>query len=117
MYFIQSYGTDDQSYRCVIEKVHESFPNIQVSRMGVQKIIKKFLTTGSVKNLKKQKKSYDEDDAATLLVLESVQDQPKPSLRRRLLQLGISKPHIERIFFRILKGRQYCQNKCMIITG
>jgi hypothetical protein len=57
MYFIQSYGTDDQSYRCVIEKVHESFPNIQVSRMGVQKLIKKFLTTGSVKNLNRKNRT------------------------------------------------------------
>jgi hypothetical protein len=38
----------------IITKFNEKFPNTYVSRMGVQKLIKKFLKTGSMTNLQKK---------------------------------------------------------------
>lgn len=91
IYFIHCYGTGEQSYRCVNE--NEEFPYIQVSQMVVHKL---FISSESVTNLKKQNKTYDEEDAATFLVLESVQGQPKSSPMRWSLQMG--KSDIQRIF-------------------
>lgn len=96
IYLIQCYGRG-KSIRYVIEKFNEKFPDIYVSRMGAQKLIKKFLRTGTVLNAKKTKRMHNEDDAATLLILDSVHQDPTLSLRKRSLRLGISKSHIQRV--------------------
>lgn len=97
IYLIQSYGMGDKSYRYIIEQFSEKFPGVHVSRMGVRKLVEKFLHTGSVTNLKKQKVTHNEEDAASLLVFDSVENQPRLSLRKRSLQIGVSKSHIQRI--------------------
>lgn len=89
IHLIQCYGNGDFSYRYVIEKFHERFPNVPVTKWAVCKLVKKFRETGSVLNLKKVKKSYNEDDAATLLVLQSVREDPILSLRKRATQLQV----------------------------
>lgn len=97
IYLIQCYGMGDKSYRYIKEEFNEKFRGVNISRNGIRKLVKKFLKTGSVINLKKKKIVHDEEDVATLLVLDSVEDNPKLSLRRRSLQIGISKSHIQRI--------------------
>ncbi|MGH9701418.1 MAG: hypothetical protein ACRD52_18410 [Candidatus Acidiferrales bacterium] len=73
----------------MIEKFHEKFPNVPVTKWAVCKLVKKFHETGSVLDFKKVKKSYNEDDAATLLVLQSVRENPIMSLRKRAMQLQV----------------------------
>lgn len=97
IYLIQCYGTGGKSYRYIRQEFNEKFPEVAVSFNGIKKLVKKFLETGSVTNLKKKKIIHNEEDAATLLVLDSVEDNPKLSLRRRSLQIGVSKSHIQRI--------------------
>lgn len=97
IYLIQCYGIGEKSYRRIAEEFNAKFPEVTVSRMGIRKLVKKFLETGSVLNLKKKKIVRDEDDASTVLILDSVQDNPKLSLRRRALQLNMSKSHIQRV--------------------
>lgn len=89
IHLIQCYGNGDFSYRYVIEKFHERFPNVHVTKWAVCKLIKKFRETGSVLDLKKVKKKYNEDDAATLLVLQSVRESPILSLRKRARELQV----------------------------
>jgi hypothetical protein len=43
-------------FRHINTKFNEKCPNTYVSRMGVQKLIKKFPKTGSLTNLQKKKK-------------------------------------------------------------
>lgn len=97
IYLIQCYGKGDKATRRVIEEFNQKFPDIYISKCGAQKLIKKFLITGSVLDVKKIKVDRNEDDASTLIVTDSIQNNPKLSLRRRSLQLGISKTHIQRI--------------------
>lgn len=59
--------------------------------MAVHKLAKKFKETGSVLDVKKEKKKYDQNDAATLLVLTSVAENPKLSLRNRARHLEVVK--------------------------
>jgi tRNA-dihydrouridine synthase len=51
--------------------------------------VRKFLGTGSILNVKKIRKHLDENDAASVLVFHSVEENPQMSLRNRVLQTGI----------------------------
>lgn len=64
----------------------------------MRKLIKKFTETGSVIDVKKTKKTYDENDAATLLAVGSVVDDPKLSLRKRAQRLHVSKSLLQKVF-------------------
>lgn len=57
----------------------------------------KFDNTGDVKDIKKQKRIHNENDAATLLAIDSARNEPKKSLRKRSLDLNVSKSHLQRI--------------------
>lgn len=48
--------------------------------------------------LKKQKKKYNEDDAATVLAVNSILESPKLSLRKRSRRLQISKSLLQKIY-------------------
>lgn len=67
---------------------------------ALRNLIEKFERTGSVHDIKKRKRTHDEEDAATILALDSVEARPKLSLRKRSAQLDnlISKSHLQRIF-------------------
>lgn len=88
---IQCYGNGDVSYNCAIDKFHERYPNVPVTKWAVCKLVKKFRATGSVVDIKKKKKIYNEDDASTRLVLQSVRENPTLSLRRRATELQLFK--------------------------
>lgn len=98
IYLIQCYGTGEECYRVVISKFNRKYPGVSISNGGAKKVVTKFLTTGSVSNIKKRRKLFNEDDAASLLALHSVREAPRTSLRRRALEVGISKSHLQRIF-------------------
>ena len=98
IYLIQCYGTGDKCYRAVISKFNRRYPEVRVSHVAVRKLVRKFLETGSVLDIKRSRKGLNEDDAASVLALHSVTETPKLSLRRRALQIGISKSHLQRIF-------------------
>jgi hypothetical protein len=51
--------------------------------------VRKFQGTGSILNVKKIRKHLDENDAASVLVFHSVEENPQMSLRNRVLQTGI----------------------------
>lgn len=98
VYLVQCYGTGESSYSFVIEKFNQRYPNLYVSKMGLHKLLRKFQRTGSVANLKRNKKTYDQNDAATLIVLQSVADNPTVSLRNRAQELDVvKKSHIGNI--------------------
>lgn len=97
IYLVKCYGIGNVSYKYAIEVFNEKYPDVKVTRKAVRKLIYKFDSTGDVKNIKKTKKQLNEDDAATLVVLDSVQEHPRWSLRKRSINLGISKSHIQRI--------------------
>lgn len=99
VYLVQCYGLGSVSYRHVIEEFNNKYPGVHVTRNAVAKLVKKFEKTGSVANIKQEKKSYRyDDDAASALALNSVEEHPKQSLRRRSLQLGICKSLIQQIY-------------------
>lgn len=98
IYLIKCYGIGDVSYRYAIDLFHEKFPNTAVSRQSLRKLVNKFNETGSVLDVKKPKKKYNEDDAATLLAINSIIDNPKLSLRKRSQRLEVSKSHLQRIY-------------------
>lgn len=97
IYCIQCYGIGDSSFPVVIRKFSEKFPHTVLTQSTASRLVKKFLETGSVLIIKKQKKTYDEDDAATLLVSDSIQQAPKKSLRKRSDELGVSKSLVQKI--------------------
>lgn len=97
IYCIQCYGIGDSSFPVVIRKFSEKFPHTVLTQSTASRLVKKFLETGSVLNIKKQKKTYDEDDAATLLVSDSIRQAPKKSLRKRSDELGVSKSLVQKI--------------------
>lgn len=97
IHLIQCYGLGEASYAYVINKFHERFPTVAISVNGLKKLVKKFTETGSVQNLKKKKLVHDHEDAATLLVLDSVNTDNQLSLRKRSTELSISKSHMQRI--------------------
>lgn len=98
IYLVQCYGKGEKCYRQVIQEFNEKFPNVYVPETTCRKIILKFLSTGSVLRIPRQKKRYDENDASTLLVLRSVEEHPKFSLRRRAENLQfVKKSQIQKI--------------------
>ncbi|KAL1509296.1 hypothetical protein ABEB36_004058 [Hypothenemus hampei] len=98
IYLIQCYGIGEVSYNYAIHKFNEKFPDIPVCVNTLRNLVHKFENTGSIQNVKKKKKPHDEDDAATLLAVDSVFREPKLSLGRRASQLNLSKSHLQRIF-------------------
>lgn len=103
IYLIQCYGKGNKAIRLVVEEFNQKFPDIYISNRGARALVKKFLSTGSILDVKKKNKARDDDDAATLLVMDSVRNYPKLSLRRRSVHLGISKSLIQKI----LKQRKF----------
>ena len=97
IYLVKCYGIGNISYRHAIELFNEKYPAVEISRQSLKKLIRKFDLTGDVKNLKKPKKTYNEADVATMLVMESVTEHPKTSLRNRSLEINISKSEIQRV--------------------
>lgn len=97
IYLIQCYGKGNKAISRVVEEFNQKFPNIYISNRGARKLVKKFLLTGSVLDIKRNKTVRDEDDAATLLIMDSVRNYPNLSLRRRSLALDISKSLIQKV--------------------
>lgn len=91
VFIVQCYGSGDCSYRYVAEEFRRKFPGVYVSKVGVHKLVKKFQRTGSVVDIKKEKKQYNEDDACTVLILQSVNENPLLSLRNRAKDLEVVK--------------------------
>lgn len=97
IFVIQCYGLGQVSLQFVKEQFTEKY-GIRLSKMGISKLIKKFEVTGSVLDKKKRKKPLDEDDAATLLALDSINEDHRLSLRKRATYCGIGKTHLQRIY-------------------
>lgn len=100
VYLVQCYGTGEASYNFAIQKFQQKFPNVHVCVNALRNLVQKFERTGSVHDIKKRKRIHDEEDAATILALDSAENYPKLSLRKRSIQLRqfISKSHLHRIF-------------------
>ena len=108
IYLIKCYGIGEVSYKFAIEMFNRKFPGIHVSVNALRNLVRKFDKTGDVKDVKKTKNKFDENDAATLLVLDSVDNNPRLPLRERAEQIGgISKSHIHNI----LVGNKFCAFK------
>lgn len=98
IYLVKCYGIGNVSYQYAIQLFHQKYPDVRITRQAATKLIKKFDRTGDVKDTKRLPRQYnDEEDAATLVILNSVQEAPKLSLRKRSENLRISKSHIQRI--------------------
>jgi hypothetical protein len=89
-YLIQCYVTNDLCYREVINKFNEKYPKTTTSYVAVRKLVKKLVETGSIRNVKKIRKHLDENDAASVLVFHSLEENPQMSPRNRALQNGIA---------------------------
>lgn len=98
VYLIQCYGIGERSINMVIALFNEKYPNTAINKATAWRLIKRFLTTGSVHYKKREKKAYDETDAGTLVALNSVDAYPKMSLRNRSVNTNISKTHLQRIY-------------------
>lgn len=98
VYVIQCYGTGERSINMVIALFSEKYPNTAINKSTAWRLIKRFLTTGSIHYKKKDKKAYDETDAGTLVALNSIDADPKMSLRNRSVNTNISKTHLQRIY-------------------
>lgn len=98
IYVIQCYGIGEYSLREVVRMFNLKYPNSVLLKSTAMRIIKKFLKTGSVQNIKKKKKIYDQDDAAAIIAIDSVQENPKTSLRKRSSNINISKSQLQRIY-------------------
>ena len=72
--------------------------HIYLAKTTARRIITKFLRTGSVLNTKKKRKTYDDNDATTVRALNSVEVNPRHSLRKRQRKTNISKSELQRIF-------------------
>lgn len=106
IYVIQCYGVGEISIPAVIRLFNLKFPDKILVKSTVSRLIKKFLTTGSVHDIPKKKNQFNEDDVSTMLAKDSVREQPKLSLRQRSAQIGISKAHLQRIY-KAIKVKPY----------
>lgn len=99
IYIVRSYGLGhEKSYMAVLREFHEIWPAVSLTDKGLKKIVIKFMRTGSVLNKKREKKKYNEDDAVTVMTMDSVRNFPKLSLRKRSSQIGnVSKSLVEKI--------------------
>lgn len=99
IYLVKCYGTGQVSYKYAIQLFNEKYEDVSVSRQALKKLIKKFDETGSVANKKKPRKVYnEEDDAVTIMAVQSVADNPKKSLRQRASELNISHSLLQTIY-------------------
>lgn len=98
IYLIQCYGIGELSIPAVIRLFNVKFPNTVLVQSTASRLVKKFLTTGSVHNIPKKKKNFDEDDISTVLAMDSLREQPKLSLRKRSEQTLISRSHLQRVY-------------------
>ena len=98
VYLVQCYGTGEASYNFAIHKFQQKFPDVHVCVNALRNLVQKFERTGSVQDVKKRKRVHNEEDAATILALDSVERSPKLSLRKRSARLNFSKSHLQRIF-------------------
>jgi hypothetical protein len=98
IYLIQCYGTGKSSMQYVLAEFNEKYPNTVLTICKAWRLVKAFLKTGSVINEIRPKKKYDEDDAATLVAVDSLIGNPKLSLRKRAGDTGISKSLICKIY-------------------
>jgi hypothetical protein len=97
IFIVKCYGLGNVSYDYVSNTVNEKF-GMRVSNTAVRKLIRKFDQTGSVLTSIKKKTILNEDNAATIVALDSVGESPQMSLRNRSNVLQISKSHLQRIF-------------------
>lgn len=97
IYLIKCYGIGEVSYGHAIELFNIKYPGVYVSINSLRKLVRKFDQTGQVTDKKKIKMEHNENDAASLLVMESVRNDPKMSIRKRSTELEVSKSHIQRI--------------------
>lgn len=98
IYVVQCYGLGEIALREVVRRFNERFPSTNLTRMTAMRIVKKFLATGSVLNVKKEIKKHDENDAATIVAIDSVEEHPRLSLRERSRNLNVSKSELQRIY-------------------
>lgn len=98
IYLVKCYGLGNVSYNYAIHLFNERYPNVAVSRPALKKLINKFDQTGSVANKKKVCKKYDDDDAVTIMALESVAENPRKSLRTRASELNVSHALLQTIY-------------------
>ncbi|KAF2887905.1 hypothetical protein ILUMI_18269 [Ignelater luminosus] len=71
IYLVKCYGIGNVSYKYAINVFNKKYPVLHVSIPALINLLKKFNATGDVKDEKRKLKKYDEDDAATLVVLDS----------------------------------------------
>lgn len=58
IYIVQCYGLGyETSYMAVVRKFHEIWPDVSLTDKTVKTIVMKFMTTASVLDIKKRKKS------------------------------------------------------------
>jgi tRNA-dihydrouridine synthase len=88
-YLIQCYVTNNLRYRKVINKFNEKYPKTTISYVAFRKLVKILVETGSIRNIKKIRKHIDENDAASVLVFHSLEENPQMLRRNRALQSGI----------------------------
>ncbi|KAF2891218.1 hypothetical protein ILUMI_14954 [Ignelater luminosus] len=86
IYLVKCYGIGNVSYKYTISVFNKKYPVVHVSIPALINLLKKFNATGDVKDEKRKLKKYDEDDAATLVVLDSVHQN-----RKHLLENGLYK--------------------------
>lgn len=98
IYLIQCYGIGELSIPEVIRRFNMKFPNRVLVKSTVSRLVKKFVTTGTVHNILKKKKNFDEDDVGTVLAMDSLRENPKLSLRKRYEETRVSKSHLQRIY-------------------
>jgi hypothetical protein len=100
IYLVKCYGIGDVSYQYAINLFHQKYPDVAVTKMTLKKLIAKFDETGSVVDKKKIRKVYNENDAVTIMALQSVEDNPRLSLRQRAAELTVSHTLLQTIFKR-----------------
>lgn len=110
IYIVQCYGIGvENSLREVVSQFNLKFPNTALSRTQAMRIIKKFLATGSVLNMKRKRKAYDEDNVGAIIAHDSVTENPRMPLRQRSAIINISKSELQRIY-KAKKIRAYKAN-------
>lgn len=99
IFIVQTYGSGNSiSLKYVLHIFREKYPQVEVTISTARRLIKLFQATGSVEKKRKQKKCYDENDAATIVALDSIAENPRLSLRARSTVLNISKSELQRIY-------------------
>lgn len=81
---------------CAIDRFYEKYHSTVEQRQAVRKLVKEITESEPVIDVTKINKK-NESDASTLLVLNSVWHNPKPSIRKRAQNFDISKSWVQNI--------------------